>query len=147
VFPIGVTSVACSATDSAGNSASASFTVTVVDTTPPAIASLDTTPNLLWPPNHRMVPIVVTLSAGDLVTAAPACSLTNVANSEPDNGLGDGDTAGDIGPLAGLGVSLRAERGGTGPGRIYTLTVTCSDGAGNSATKTTTVLVPKSQGK
>lgn len=147
VFPIGVTSVACSATDRAGNSASATFTVAVVDTTPPAILTLATTPNMLWPPNHGMVPIVMTLSASDLVTAAPVCSITNVTSSEPDNGLGDGDTAGDIGAVAGFGVSLRAERGGNGPGRIYTLAVTCSDGAGNSATTTTTVTVPASQRK
>ena len=38
-------------------------------------------------------------------------------------------------------------RHGSGPGRIYTLTFTCSDGSGNSATKTTRVTVPKGQGK
>ncbi|MBB5014500.1 HYR domain-containing protein [Rehaibacterium terrae] len=37
VFPLGETTVACGAEDSAGNQASASFKVTVVDTTPPAI--------------------------------------------------------------------------------------------------------------
>ncbi len=37
LFPLGETTVACSADDSAGNQASASFKVTVVDTTPPAI--------------------------------------------------------------------------------------------------------------
>ena len=38
VFPIGTTTVNCSATDAAGNTGSASFTVTVQDTTAPAIA-------------------------------------------------------------------------------------------------------------
>ncbi len=37
VFPIAVTNVDCTATDVAGNSSSGSFTVTVVDTTPPTI--------------------------------------------------------------------------------------------------------------
>jgi hypothetical protein len=37
-FPLGVTTVTCSATDSAGNLATGSFTVTVVDTTPPVIS-------------------------------------------------------------------------------------------------------------
>ena len=36
-FPLGTTTVDCSATDAAGNEATDSFTVTVVDTTPPAI--------------------------------------------------------------------------------------------------------------
>jgi hypothetical protein len=41
-----------------------------------------------------------------------------------------------------LSASLRAERSGTGTGRIYTLTIRCRDAAGNAATGTTTVVVP-----
>jgi hypothetical protein len=36
---------------------------------------------------------------------------------------------------------LRAERAGTGDGRIYTVTVTCTDASGNSTSKTTDVFV------
>jgi uncharacterized repeat protein (TIGR01451 family) len=36
-FPLGLTTVTCTATDAAGNTATASFTVTVVDTQPPAL--------------------------------------------------------------------------------------------------------------
>ena len=38
-FALGTTTVTCGATDAHGNSASATFTVTVVDTTPPAITT------------------------------------------------------------------------------------------------------------
>jgi hypothetical protein len=38
-FPLGTTTVTCTAQDAAGNTGSASFHVTVVDTTPPAIAA------------------------------------------------------------------------------------------------------------
>ncbi len=38
-FPLGVTTVECSATDQAGNSGTATFTVSVVDTTPPVLPS------------------------------------------------------------------------------------------------------------
>ena len=34
-FPLGTTTVTCTATDASGNSSSGSYTVTVVDTTPP----------------------------------------------------------------------------------------------------------------
>ena len=37
VFPLGSTTVTCSATDSGGRTGSASFTITVVDTTPPVL--------------------------------------------------------------------------------------------------------------
>lgn len=36
-FPVGITTVTCSVSDAAGTVGSASFTVTVVDTTPPAV--------------------------------------------------------------------------------------------------------------
>jgi hypothetical protein len=42
-------------------------------------------------------------------------------------------------------VRLRAERSGNGSGRIYTLTLTCTDAAGNKSVRTATVLVPHNQ--
>lgn len=39
-FPLGTTTVTCTAADSAGNTSTASFTVTVSDTTPPVISSV-----------------------------------------------------------------------------------------------------------
>lgn len=44
-------------------------------------------------------------------------------------------------------VKLRAERSGTGKGRIYTITVTATDSAGNAARTTVTVTVPMNQKK
>jgi predicted outer membrane repeat protein len=144
-FPVGVTTVTCTATDASGNVGSASFTVTVRYTSPITIVSLTPTPASLWPPNHKMVNVIVAVrtSGGVGVTT---CQITGATSSEPDSGLGDGDTAGDIGAGNGLAISLRAERSGNGPGRIYTLTVSCSGAAGTSA-KTTTVTVPHDQGK
>jgi hypothetical protein len=143
-FPVGVTNVTCTAKDASGNEGSASFTVTV-RYAPITIVSLTPTPASLWPPNHKMVNVIVTarVSGGSGVTT---CRITGATSSEPDSGLGDGDTAGDIGARTGLAISLRAERSGNGPGRIYTLTVSCSNAAGTSA-KTTTVTVPHDQGK
>jgi len=46
-----------------------------------------------------------------------------------------------------LTVNLRSERAGKGVGRVYTVTVRCRDASGNTAMKTVTVKVPKSQGK
>jgi hypothetical protein len=42
---------------------------------------------------------------------------------------------------------LRAQRNGSGTGRVYTLTYTGADEAGNTATCAATVTVPHDQGK
>jgi hypothetical protein len=44
-------------------------------------------------------------------------------------------------------IALQADRLGTGTGRIYTLTATASDAAGNSAKVTSTCTVPHDQGQ
>ena len=68
-----------------------------------------------------------------------------MTSSEPDNGLGDGDTANDIAITGAMTLNLRAERSGTGNGRTYTITVEAKDAAGNTTLRTTTVSVPKNQ--
>jgi|GEM_PF-3071019 len=144
-FPIGTTTVNLTAKDAAGNSSSGSFTVTVRDTTAPVIASLTASSTSLWPPNHKMVPITLTAVTSDAVGVA-SLKIIGATSNEPDNGLGDGDTANDIEITGALTLNLRAERSGTGNGRIYTITVEARDAAGNATTKTVTVSVPKSQG-
>jgi hypothetical protein len=144
-FALGTTTVTVTAKDAAGNTSSGSFTVTVRDTTAPTLASVTPSSATLWPPNHQMVAIKVTAVAADLV-GVTSLKIVNVTSSEPDNGLGDGDTANDIQVTGDLTLNLRAERAGNGPGRVYTITVEARDAAGNASTKTCTVSVPKSQG-
>ncbi len=145
-FPLGVTTVNVMARDAAGNTSSGSFTVMVQDTTAPAITSLGTNAPTLWPPNHKLVAVTVSAGATDLVGVS-SLKIVSVTSNEPDNGLGDGDTAGDIQITGNLTVNLRAERSGKGNGRAYTITVEARDAAGNTSTRSTTVTVPKSQGK
>lgn len=145
-FALGNTTVTVSARDAAGNIATASFTVTVVDTTAPAFSGLTPSSATLWSPNHKMVPITLSALTSDN-TGVTSLKIVSVSSSEPDNGLGDGDTAGDYQITGDLSVNLRAERSGKGNGRIYTITVEASDASGNTSTRTCTVSVPKSQGK
>jgi hypothetical protein len=116
------------------------------DTTPPVIRSVTATPNVLWSPNHRMTPVSISANVTDNCSAA-TWSVTAIASDEPVNGTGDGDTEPDWSITGGHGVNLRAERAGSGDGRIYTITITARDVAGNRATATTTVSVPHSQKK
>jgi hypothetical protein len=141
-FPLGTTEVACDAVDRSGNTAGCRSAVRVVDSAAPVIRTVRATPDILWPPNHRMVPVSVTPSVLDVCDTAPACRIASVRSSEPIYGVGDGDTAPDWEVTGDLAVNLRAERSGKGSGRVYTIAVRCSDASGNNSTETVNVTVP-----
>lgn len=143
-FPLGTTVVTCTATDASGNHASSTFKVKVVDTIAPVITSVTPSQTVLWPPNHQPVPIFVSINATDAVST-PQCRISAVSSNEPINGSGDGNTWIDWLIVTPHIVLLRAERSAHGNGRIYTITVTCRDNAGNSSSATTTVKVPKNK--
>jgi hypothetical protein len=145
VFPVGVTNVTCTATDGAGLTSACTFTVTVNDAEPPDITSVTASPSILWPPNHRMVPVTVTATAIDNCDPSPTCAVTSVTSSEPVTGQGYGKFAPDWILTGGQTVSLRSERAGFGPGRIYSVTDTCSDGSGNQTSEVVEVTVPHNQ--
>ncbi|MBK9928227.1 MAG: hypothetical protein IPP66_23420 [Anaerolineales bacterium] len=69
-------------------------------------------------------------------------TLLSVTSNEPDNDLGDGDTANDIVIVDNDTIKLRAERSGTGGGRIYTITYQATNTCGATVTATATVTVP-----
>jgi len=91
-----------------------------------------------------MIPVTVNYTATD--NCSVGCVLS-VSSNEPINGLGDGDTAPDWQVVDAHHVLLRSERSGKGSGRTYTITVTCTDPAGHTVVRTTTVVVPKSQAR
>ncbi len=121
-----------------------------VNSTPPGI-TLNGNAISLWPPNHSYHAIAVT----DLVASASSCDgsvnlnsvvIDRVTSDETENGSGDGNTLNDI--LIGCdrkSVRLRAERNGSGDGRVYTIYFKATDSSGNSTTVTATVTVPKNQ--
>lgn len=111
-------------------------------TTATCIERVTATPHVLWPPNHKMIPVTVMVHQANRCSAASACQISAVHSNEPVNGLGDGDTAPDWQISGPLKVNLRAERSGTGSGRVYTITVACTETSGQSTTRTTTVTVP-----
>lgn len=102
---------------------------------------------MLSPPNHKLVPVTIGVMATDDTDPAPSAHIVSVTSSEPDDGLGDGDTAGDILITGPLTLQLRAERAAKGPGRTYAITVAVTDASGNTSSATTTVVVPRDQRK
>jgi hypothetical protein len=142
-FPLGATTITWTATDAANNSASAIQTITVI--APPLVIGGGTAnPPSLWPPNHKMVAVTVSYNTSGGCGSVD-CAITSVTSNEPINGLGDGDVPFDWQIVDTHHVSLRAERSGTGTGRVYTINITCTDGGGHTTTKTVNVTVPMAQ--
>lgn len=132
----------CTVTMSQARAVTATF-VRAADSEPPVI-SCKATPSVLWPVNHKLIQIKVTVSLTD---ASPASfKLLSVVSNEPTNARGDGSTSADIvdwdpgsDDVEGM---LRAERAGNLKDRIYTLTYRGTDVRGNRADASCTVTVP-----
>ena len=86
------------------------------------------TVNSLWPPNSKMVDIGLILGSDD--------SATFLVYSDEAAGRTD-DASGSL--------FLRAERNGTGDGRVYLIAVTSTSHDGNVTHTCLTAVVPKSQ--
>lgn len=127
-FPVGTTTVTCTA-----GALSCDFNVTVNDEEGPAVSAVTASPNVLWPPNHQLVDVALSYSASDNCGAV-ACSIVSITNNE--TGAADAEI------VDATHVRLRAERLGTGNGRMYTITLDCG-----GELRQATVNVPKSQKK
>ena len=120
--------------------AGANFEATVRRVHAPTITSVTATPNVLWPANNKMVPVSLTMDVTDNSDPAPVCQITDVTSNEAA-----AETAWQItGPLT---LDLRAQRFGMGMGRIYTITVSCTNSSQLSSSATVTVSVPHDQRK
>jgi hypothetical protein len=142
MFQLGSYVVTLVVTDSKGETDNDDVAITVIDTTPPTINSISADPSTLWPPNHEMVEVTVTIDAYDICDESPVSRIINVTCNEPINGPSDGNTEPDWAIMGDLTVTLRAERMGAGTGRVYTIYVESADASGNAILATTEVTVP-----
>lgn len=112
IFPIGTTTITYTATDSTGNTATATQTVTVVDNTPPTISAPADA-------SYQLVSLVPAAGAAQ-ATASDNCGAVTVTFVETSNG-GAGSPASPL---------------------VITRTYTATDAAGNqtSASQTITVI-------
>ncbi len=145
VAPAGVTRVSYFATDAAGNEETARTLDVKIDGAPPVLSGLPSEGCTLWPPNHKLQQVAV-LGAGDAASGIARGSFqVNATSNEP---MDPSDVAVTEDDNGGLVVELRAERsGGNKSGRVYHLTVTAQDLAGNEVTGTATCTVPHDRGK
>lgn len=106
------------------------------DTTNPTLSvQLDQTS--VWPPNHKLVTVNATVNAADEGSGLDSVILTSVTSNAPASA--DSDIVAAIGTDA-RSFQVRAEKG-----RVYTVTYTATDKAGNQTVATATITVPHDQ--
>jgi hypothetical protein len=143
---VGAKDITLQVSDGVNAPVSKSINVNVIDTAAPTLAPIPSK-TILWPPNHQMVGITIQANASDN-SGNPVSLSASVASNEPIEGLGDGDAAPDwaqpvIDQQTGeISLQLRAERSGSGSGRIYTISITATDQSGNASTADVKIIVP-----
>jgi sugar lactone lactonase YvrE len=155
---LGAHTLSLRVTDLLGEISEIPAALTVVDTVPPSIEAI-AAPSVLFPPNHGMIPVRVDWRATDLCDSSPVSDFASASSSEPDDapGGGDGATTGDIGLPSAAGyppwsaertifLPLRAERAGSGSGRVYEVRLLAADASHNIASAMASVVVPHDLG-
>ena len=145
-FGFGTNDISVGVTDDGTNVVMCSSTIVVQDTSPPVITKLLATPNVLWPPNHKLVCIRLCVKAEDSCGGSTSWRITSVTSNEGDDSSTCKNTSPDWIIKDDHKVLLRAERSGRGSGRDYTITVEASDDSGNVTSGEVHVLVPHDKG-
>src|SRR5262245_5805622 len=112
---------------------------------PPVCTDAFASPDSLWPPNHKLVPISidgVTDPDGDPV----AITVVDVAQDEPVDASDNGGTCGDAAGVGTGNVAVRSERSGGGDGRVYHIAFRAADPLGAFCTGEVVVCVRHDNG-
>lgn len=98
----------------------------------------------LWPVNHKFIPIDilnVTDPEGDVVSL----TIDSIFQDEAVDAPGSGNTSPDGRGIGSATAEVRAERAGSGNGRVYHIGFTADDGHGGTCSGTVRVGVPQSK--
>lgn len=140
LFPVGITTNSFLLTNEQGLTAECSFDVMVYDMEPPILSDLSVEFNPFSPPNHKMTPITLNYTLTDNC-GNPTCDVY-VYSSEPENGIGDGNTLVDTEVIDAHHILIRAERSGPGEGRYYYILLIYHDESWNSDYRQVTLFMP-----
>jgi hypothetical protein len=111
-----------------------SFTVTVTDNEPPTLTPITLSRTQIWPASNKMKKVAVYYSASDKGdTVKTNLSVTSNAT----DGVKDWEIVDQH------MLRLKSSRLADGSVRIYTITVTATDAAGNKTTRTTSIAVSR----
>jgi hypothetical protein len=131
-----------SARDRSGNTATCNQQVTVADAAPPDVFCF-AQKQQLWPPNHKLADIGLLSFVQDNCDFEPAVDLGVTSDEHPEAEAGSGGRNHCPDAVVQNGrVQLRAERAGSGDGRVYGVAVTATDDAGNAGVCRVPVSVP-----
>lgn len=113
------------------------------DTIPPNL-SVQVTPNVIWPPDRRMVTVAANISVTDNQDTNPKVKLVSITCIDCSN-LTDDVAEANFG-TDDRSFMVRADRlGKRKDGRIYKVTYSATDVSGNTSTAVATVAVPHDQ--
>ena len=136
-YPQGTNIVSVVVSDGKAVPVGCSTSVIVRNPKPPRICSIKAAPAQLWPPNGKLVPVTLTVQAVAECGPVTSTIVSVCSNEPPDGSAPDWVITGD------LSLLLRAERSPHENGRVYTITVSCTDASGKSSTGTVSVNVPR----
>jgi len=169
-FSLGTTNVSCKAVDSCGTEQQCQFSIKVEAEAKPepepepepkpvcddkadeaySVSSVVST-NQLWPPNHKFSDVGLVVTEKDPCVKstenAGSNTVSTVWSDEPELA---NDGSGNFSPDAkdlDTNINLRAERSGTGDGRVYLLISKGTSVSGDKAFSCTVVIVPHSMSK
>jgi Subtilase family len=136
-FPVGTTTVNCNT----ASEDSCSFAVTVNDVQPPVVTCSVLAPRL-WPPNHDLVNVGLTVAVSDNCPGTLPVSVDVFSDEDDEMATGDGNFSPDAVDIAPGTLRLRRERRGDADGRVYLDVESAVDASGNVGFACCTVVVP-----
>ncbi len=130
-------------TDKDGGAGTATVVITVLDRAPVCDAAAPSIATL-WSPNGKLVSVTI-LGVSDPEGDPVTIRITSITQDEPVVEPGDHHVAPDGFGIGTDTAQVRAERAGTGNGRVYHIGFTADDGHGGTCTGSVSVSVPHDQ--
>src|SRR5262245_20432982 len=140
----GVKTIHYRSVDNAGNAEAAQSLTVKIDQTAPTV-SLSVDPSVIWPPDGRTVPVVISGAGADATSGLAEVSYVVIDEYGLPLGVPSRSLGGGSATWADQLAVEAMRRGYDLDGRVYQVVATLVDVAGNTATATAIIRVPHDQ--